>query len=68
MVQNIGAITIRGNHDEVALERFQSWKSTGTLDVSWRICFQYAAVFIGVQCCSSCCWAFCILMLGLCLL
>ena len=34
MVQEIGAITVRGNHDEVALERYQSWKLTGTLDVS----------------------------------
>ncbi len=34
MVQELGAITVRGNHDEVALERFQSWKLTGTLDVS----------------------------------
>lgn len=34
MVQEIGAITVRGNHDEAALERYQSWKLTGTLDVS----------------------------------
>ena len=34
LVQKIGAITVRGNHDEVALERYQSWRLTGTLDVS----------------------------------
>ena len=34
MVQELGAITVRGNHDEIALERYQSWKLTGTLDVS----------------------------------
>ncbi len=34
MVQELGAITVRGNHDEVALERYQTWKLTGTLDVS----------------------------------
>ena len=36
LVQEIGAITVRGNHDEAALERYHSWKSTGTLDVSSR--------------------------------
>lgn len=39
-VQEIGAITVRGNHDEVALERYQSWKLTGTLDVSHILMLQ----------------------------
>ena len=37
LVQEIGAITVRGNHDEIALERYHSWKTTGTLDVSSSI-------------------------------
>ena len=33
LVRQIGGITVRGNHDEVALERYEMWKKCGRLDV-----------------------------------
>ena len=33
LVRDIGGITVRGNHDELALERYDTWQRTGALDV-----------------------------------
>jgi hypothetical protein len=33
LVRGIGGITVRGNHDELALERYDTWQRTGALDV-----------------------------------
>lgn len=33
LARRIGGITVRGNHDEMALERYEMWKKCGRLDV-----------------------------------
>lgn len=33
LVRQYGGITVRGNHDEMALERYEMWKKCGRLDV-----------------------------------
>ena len=33
LVRQHGGITVRGNHDEMALERYEMWKKCGRLDV-----------------------------------
>ncbi len=40
LVRKIGGITVRGNHDEMVLERYDTWKRTGTLDVRARLSCQ----------------------------
>ncbi len=34
LARQIGGISVRGNHDEIALERYEMWKKCGRLDVS----------------------------------
>lgn len=35
LVREIGGITVRGNHDEAALEVYEAWKKSGELAVSF---------------------------------
>ena len=46
LVRSIGGITVRGNHDEMALERYDTWKRTGALDVRAHSSF--------ARCCVTC--------------
>ncbi|CAL8471900.1 g11442 [Coccomyxa elongata] len=43
LVRQHGGITVRGNHDEMALERYEMWKKCGRLDPKYAYLEQFSA-------------------------